>query len=307
MIWVPVILVIAIGLLSCVPRFLEQRRSLPDTSQSDPGRYAQLSQGRTHFEWHGPARGKVIVAIHGLTTPSVIWDKVIPSLTAMGYRVLSYDLYGRGSSDAPTGRQNRHFFLQQLQALLAHEGIDEDITLMGYSMGGAIAVAFAQEQPHRVAQVILVAPSGIISHESGFSRMCRKLPYVGDWFHGTFGARRIKHSILGSGHSADQSAVSAVQLRQLDQKGYLPAILSSRRGLLSETQQDAHVALAKIGIPVSAIWGDKDQAIPITALGMLATWNRHARHEVIKGADHDLPYTHSEKLTAAIRDLLKTL
>jgi len=100
--------------------------------------------------------------------------------------------------------------------------------------------------------------------------------------------------------------VSAIQLRQLDQKGYLPAILSSRRGLLSETQQDAHVALAKIGIPVSAIWGDKDQAIPITALGMLATWNRHARHEVIKGADHDLSYTHSEKLTAAIRDLLKT-
>lgn len=41
----------------------------------------------------------------------------------MGYRILTYDLYGRGYSDRPSGKQNREFFLQQLDDLLAYEAV----------------------------------------------------------------------------------------------------------------------------------------------------------------------------------------
>jgi len=90
----------------------------------------------THYRWHGPIDGPVIVAVHGLTTPATVWNGMIPFLTAQGYRVLSYDLYGRGFSDAPSGAQNIAFFTRQLGELLADQEITDAVTLMGYSMGG---------------------------------------------------------------------------------------------------------------------------------------------------------------------------
>lgn len=45
-------------------------------------------------------------------------DAITPALTALGFRVLSYDLYGRGYSDAPFRRHTLDFNVQQLDELL---------------------------------------------------------------------------------------------------------------------------------------------------------------------------------------------
>ena len=292
------------GVLAFIPSALEARRTTiaADQRQRAAGDTAQLSRGTTYYWWTGPARGPVAVLVHGLTTPSIVWKTIVPGLVAMGYRVLTYDLYGRGLSDAPTGPQDRHFFLRQLHDLLQHEGVENEVTLLGYSMGGTIVTAFAQEQPHRVAQILLVAPSGIITNESNFSRFCRKLPWVGDWLHGIVGASRMRRQLLGENRWPD---VVEAQTEQLERKGYLAAVLSSRRNMLIENTEDAHRAFVKLGIPVAAVWGDMDHVVPVTALGKLASWNKETRQEVIKGADHGLPYTHGAEVAAALRDLIK--
>ena len=74
------------------------------------GDFADLSQGRTCYRWTGPLRGPVAVCVHGLTTPSQVWDSIAEGLAAQGFRVLTYDLYGRGFSDRPPGRQDAGFF-----------------------------------------------------------------------------------------------------------------------------------------------------------------------------------------------------
>lgn len=307
MIWVPLILAAVIAAIACVPWLKERQRIRigRQERQVAPGKFVQLPQGITHYKWHGGARGKVIVAIHGLTTPSIVWDTVTPGLVAMGYRVLTYDLFGRGLSDAPNGLHNRHFYLRQLTDLLHAQGIDEDITLLGYSMGGAIATAFAQNQPHRVSQVLLVAPSGIKTVETSFSAWCRRIPHVGDWVHSIFGARRMLRAVQSDLNPHGPKAVLAEQRAQLNRQGYLAAVLSSRRGILSENQEDAHRALSSQKIPVAAVWGGCDPVVPVTALGLLAVWNREARQEVVKDANHDLPFSHGELVSAAFRDLLK--
>jgi pimeloyl-ACP methyl ester carboxylesterase len=277
----------------------------PTARHGADGDFAQLSQGVTHYRWVGPTRGPVAVLIHGLATPSVAMDGVAEGLGAMGYRVLMYDLYGRGLSDAVPGTQDRAFFLRQLSDLLAHQDAGDDLTLVGYSMGGSIATAYAAENTYRIKRLILLASSGVHVYESKFAGFCRRTPILGDWVWGMFAKQRILSAIpKGTRRPAVQKILIA-QRQELHRRGYLPAILSSGRGMLKELQEDEHRKLGREDVPVVAIWGENDKIIPISALGILAQWNREARQEVVEGADHSLPYTHDGPLIEALRTALR--
>ena len=269
------------------------------------GDFAQLSQGVTHFRWVGPTRGPVAILVHGLATPSVAMEGVAERLGTMGYRVLMYDLYGRGLSDAPKGLQDRAYFLRQLSDLLAHQDAQEELTLVGYSMGASIAVAYAAENTHRVKRVIMLAGAGVQTVESGFARFCRRTPILGDWVHAMFAKRRVLNAIPKNSRRPAVQRVLMAQQQEVNRRGYLPGILSSRRGMLAEVQEAEHRKLAREDVPLVAIWAQNDQVIPISALGVLAQWNRSVRQEVVDGADHGLPYTHDEDVLEALRTALR--
>lgn len=284
--------------------FEEARRRPIDRNarRAAPGKFAKLSGGQTHYRWSGRTRGPVIVLVHGLTTPSVVWDQIIPALNDLGFRVLSYDLYGRGFSDLPRGEQSLAYFTRQLDELLADQGIDEDITLIGYSMGGSIVTAFAAAQPHRVARVLLVASAGIELKESRLEQFCRKVPVLGDWSHRLIVARQMRRGV-----AAKSGEVAQAQKAQLARRGYLDAVLSSRRHALAQTLETEHRALSRDDVPVFAFWAREDTTIPISAMGTLAQWNRMARQEDIAGAGHAMPYSHAEALVSKITTVLREL
>ncbi|MDF1709484.1 MAG: alpha/beta hydrolase [Paracoccaceae bacterium] len=270
-----------------------------------PGDVVHLSQGITHFRWIGPVRGPVAVCVHGLTTPSMVWDAVAKGLALMGFRVLVYDLYGRGYSDRAPGLQDQDFFIRQLEDLLNDQGITEDVTLLGYSMGGAIVTAFAARHPERARRLILLAPAGM-GHDLGkMARFTRDTPILGDWLmllrypaahmQGTEAERALPSEVEG---------IIDYQQAELSKRGFIPAVLSSLRGILPRPLEEAHRQISREGIPVLAIWGREDKVIPIRAMGQLAQWNRTARHEVIEGAGHGLTYTHASAVLRVIEETL---
>ncbi len=295
MIWLLVL--VAIAAVAILPIYQEARRSPVTESEraTAPGECVTLTQGQTYIRWHGPVRGPVIVAIHGLTTPSAVFDDLAGFLGKLGYRVLTYDLYGRGLSDRVPGPQNAAFFLRQLDDLLADQGLREDVILMGYSMGGAIATAFAAAQPHRVERVILLAPAGLALNETQFWQFARRTPVLGDWLAHSFGASHLAAEV------AIGQPMEKVQRQELTRRGYLSAVLSSRRHFLSASQEPAHRFLGKENVPVAAIWGGQDSVIPLRALGDLAQWNRNAVHEVVADADHSLPWRNAAAVTEFLR------
>ena len=303
---VPVVL-LAVAYAAARPFVIERRRPAigPSERHGAKGEFVQLSQGVTHCRWAGSARGPVAVVVHGLASPMISMEGVAEGLGKLGYRVLMYDLYGRGLSDAPKGKQDRAFFLRQLSDLCAYHGLTEELTIAGYSMGGSIATAFATEYPHSVKRVILIATAGIKTNESAFSRFCRRVPGLGDWAHAMFAHNRILKAIPQKGATREIDAVLQAQRQELSRRGYLPGILSSRRGMLAEDQESEHRKLYRQGIPVTAIWGGADPIIPLRAVGLLGRWNRDARQEVVAAADHGLPYTHSKELADAVRAVLR--
>lgn len=302
------VLILGVLILIALPTILETLRKPVSASarKAAPGQIAQLSKGATYYQWLGPVRGPVAVLIHGLSTPSVVWKDVAQCLVDSGYRVLVYDLYGRGLSDAPKGDQDTAFFLTQLDELLEDQGLTDDLTVVGYSMGGAIATAFAANEPHRMKRLILLAPSGVETNESQFSRFCRTKPVIGEWAHGAMAGLRMRSAIT-SDQSADVSPdVMDAQKADLKRQGFLPAVLSSRRNILVSVQEHEHRSISRDGIPVIAIWGDQDTVIPIKALGTMAQWNRTAHQEVVKGAGHALPYSHGTQVSTFLRNMLRS-
>lgn len=300
-------LAVVLALVVIAPLLMERRLLKVDDAarQAATGELAQLSQGVTHYRWIGPVRGPVLVAIHGLATPLQVWDGIAPGLARLGYRVLVYDLYGRGLSDAPGGIQDRAFHLRQLNDLLDDQGLGDELTVVGFSMGGAIATAFAAENPHRMKRLILLASAGFVANESGFSMFCRRVPVLGDWLHGVVGTMRMRAALPGHDAAPAVAEMADVQRNELLRRGFMRAILASRRGILSEQQEADHRKISHDDVPVVAVWGDADRVVPISALGVLAQWNRAARQEVVKGADHAMPYSHAPEVLALLTDIMR--
>jgi pimeloyl-ACP methyl ester carboxylesterase len=260
----------------------------------------------THYQWLGGVRGPVVVCIHGLTTPSPVWYAIAGGLAKLGYRVLVYDLYGRGFSDAPRGAQDGEFFATQLADLLDHQGLTEDVTLMGYSMGGSIATHFAAAHPNRVRRLILLASGGMWLREDKVTEASRRMPLLGDWLHAVVGARSDRQRLRRQlGQVYDVEGIIELQLAEYQSRGFLRSVLSSRRHILNDFQEDQHRSIGRDGIPVIGIWAEHDDVIPLKSLGTLTQWNRSVRQEVISEADHRVGYTHAVQVVKVLRDVLR--
>jgi len=299
---------IVLAVIIATPLIIEAMRKPMDATQrkNAEGEFATLSQGITHYQWLGPTRGPVAVCVHGLTTPSFVWRGLARGLARFGYRVLIYDLYGRGYSDRVPGVQDQAFFLQQLDDLLRNQQIKEDVTLLGYSMGGAIATAFAAAHPGKVRQLILLASAGMGVSANRLTRFIAGMPVIGDWLMLALYARTHR-----KGCEAERKLPSTVeniidlQLNELKFRGFIPAVLASMRGILANSQKEEHKAIHRAGIPVLAVWGGADAVIPRTAMGNLTEWSRDVRQDVIDGAGHGLTYTHTDAVLASISDALR--
>lgn len=209
-----------------------------------------------------------MVCVHGITTPSEGFSGLADLLGDMGYRVLLYDLYGRGFSDHVTGAQDRAFFHQQLQDLLAHEGIVEDFILIGYSAGGSIATSFAADNLPRVRQLILIASVGLHAPNTPVASFMERRPGLQDlilrWTY-PMAARRYIKSHLSDPHSP--STVIQAQQAQTRRRGFFPANLAAMRGILRGDFAPEHQLFHRQGLPVLAIWAGDDKVIPRQVIG----------------------------------------
>src|SRR4029077_1911764 len=112
-----VILVSAFG----VDRYYNQERSdLTDAvRQGAGGSYTSLPDGTVHYQVAGPDSGRVVVLVHGFSVTYYIWDPLFGDLASAGFRVVRYDIYGRGFSDRPRTSYDADLFDRQLVDLLA--------------------------------------------------------------------------------------------------------------------------------------------------------------------------------------------
>ena len=104
-------------------------------------------------------KGKPIVMLHGFSGSSSSWQQQ-SELLSNTYQVIRIDFLGHGQSEKPADaeRYNMHNTHQDILALLNRLKL-ETVTIVGYSMGGRVALSFAIEHPARVNLLILESTS----------------------------------------------------------------------------------------------------------------------------------------------------
>lgn len=296
--WVAVMAALAIA--AAVPVWLERRREPVGEAarRGAAGGFVALSEGVVHYRWFGPEGGRPVVMVHGLTTASYVFDALAAELAVRGFRILTYDLYGRGLSDRPLRKHTRSFYVIQLRELLDALAVRGAITLCGYSMGGSIATVFAAEEPGRVGRLVLLAPAGLEHRPTPFFEFCRRVPVLGDGLHQVAGGLMLRRGLVPARPPAPD--ITAQQAAETRTRGYLRSVLSARRWTLAERLDEEHAALAAAGVPVLAVWGEHDRVIPLTAVGDLARVNRGARQVTVPFAGHGLPNSHAREVAAAV-------
>ncbi|KAG2132200.1 Alpha/Beta hydrolase protein [Suillus cothurnatus] len=272
------------------------------------GAYANLPLGRVRYWLIGPEDGRRIVLIHGLSIPAIVWKDVAPVLASRGYRVLLYDLYGRGYSDAPQVTYDTTFHTTQLALLMQYVKWDNAF-IVGLSMGGGIATAFSAHFPHLVnGKVALIASAGImesndISRTSKFMstplvQTVSSLPPFQHYM------RLLANTSKSSELCETNPIQEIVRLQTAHLPHYNAAVASSLRDGPIRGLQFAFQSLARSTNQVLLIHGTSDKTVPYKYASKINNLVPQADLVTISDGGHDLTVTHASEVNALLLHFL---
>jgi pimeloyl-ACP methyl ester carboxylesterase len=261
---------------------------------SAPGSFVELADGWTHYELKGPEEGRVIALIHGFSIPFQIWDATFIPLVEAGFRVLRYDLYGRGFSDRPMTEYNRDLFDRQLVELLSALELASPVGLVGLSMGGSISIVFCDQHPERVHRLCLIDPAGFPTKSLALSSLIA-LPFLGERLMDLFGERFLISSLADDLYGLDRyPQYIDIAQQQMSYEGFRRALLSTVRNDVLGDLSQVYARVGGQGRPVLLIWGLHDRIIPIEISERVLQAMPRAEFHAIDGAGHVPHYERPE-------------
>ena len=285
--------------------YLGENRELDESARkSAGGSFVALTDGITHYELGGPENGKPVVLVHGFSVPYFIFDLTFDFLTKAGFRVLRYDLIGRGFSDRPQTAYDIDLFVRQLRDLLAALHLTR-VSLLGLSMGGVIAATFVNQHPQVVDKFILIDPAGAKRVTLSPLLEALKMPIFGELALGLFGNAALVKGIASD--VFDPKLVDHFQAQykiQMQYKGFKQAILSTMRNKMLDSFSETYASVGKMKKPTLLIWGKNDTTTPFENSAEILKAMPHAEFHAIENCGH-IP--HYEKPEIVNRVLLEFL
>jgi pimeloyl-ACP methyl ester carboxylesterase len=169
---------------------------------------------------------------------------------------------GRGYTDRPDITYNQACFDQQLADILYALGINAPVNLVGLSMGGAIAVGFADKHPELVNKLVLINPAGMPSKQSLLMR-CITFRGVGEWLFDRFAEKLIVAALARDKYTRDKVPELEGKYRvQMQYRGFKRALLSTLRNGPIYAMAEAYERVGYHPRPVLLIWGKHDRTVP---------------------------------------------
>lgn len=242
-------------------------------------------EGR-RLEYLDHGTGSPVVLLHGLGCCWQWWLECLPALAAH-HRVIAVDLPGFGASDPlPTG-SGMPVYADAVAGLLRRLGLG-DVTLVGHSMGGLVAMDVALHHPELVRKLVLVGSGGAPMSE----RRLRSVLTVLRIAHATLARpgvtrllveRRAARRILLRGAMRDPGVMSdelaAVVLPRLDAPAFLDAVAASAAAVRACRPES-------LVLPTALVWGEHDLFAPLHTAEELLERLPAGRLVVLPGLGH---------------------
>ncbi len=271
------------------------------------GDFVLLPSGYTHYEISNPTAIETVVLVHGFSVPMFIWEPTFRFLTENGYRVLRYDLFGRGYSDRPKAKYNLDFFAAQLHDLLNALNITEPINLFGLSMGGPITATFTAQHPERVKKLALFDPAGGDEIPRSLTLKLMEIPLLGELMMGLFGKQSLIKGIAADFYDEELIAYFTKRYApQLDYQGFGRAILMTIRNDALRNALPTYRKVGELEIPKLLVWGRDDQTVPYDQAAKVVASLPGVRFETIQNSGHIPHYEDADQVNPIILDFLKS-
>jgi len=269
--------------------------------------YAELPDGFVHFEFAGMGDGPVVVLIHGLSVSSFIWNHTYEYLRDEGYRVLRYDLYGRGYSQRLEKEYHKEVFRNQLSQLLDYLELSyERLILVGQSMGGVVAADYCLEHSFEVEKLVLIDTAGLPEKSNPVQKIL-KVPFLGKRIFKSLGMKIILDNATASLYDHKRfPEYKDLFLEQAQYEGYSHAILSSLVNMPMQSMVPDFERLAALQIPTLILWGENDPIINPSIGHMLKEVIPHAEFHLIKESGHHPHYEQSSLVNPILRSFLNS-
>jgi pimeloyl-[acyl-carrier protein] methyl ester esterase len=257
-----------------------------------------------YHEVHGTAGARDLVLLHGWSLNLRVWDSLVRAL-AEHYRVITVDLPGHGGSDWDPRASS-----PAAQAWRVHETLaplTERYCLLGWSLGGQVALDLAAALPAPIERLALIATTPRFLAAPG-------------WRCGTPRAQlaRLIHRLYANSERAVQDFLTLVArgsaprttahvlhvLRAaLKSDGWAhPAALASGLARLRDT--DLRAGLARVDVPALVVCGQRDRIVRAGAARALAQRLPEAHYVQIKGAAHAPFLSHPRQFVRHLREFL---
>jgi len=239
--------------------------------------------------------GAPVTLLHGVGSSLEVWDGIARDLD--GCAVLRVDLRGHGRSDKPPGPYQLDDFVQDIDGLYAHLGIEQS-HLVGFSLGAVIAQAFALAHPEKVGRLVLIsAVAGRTPAEAARVReRARLIREVGATQHARNSADRWFTGEFQKSHPE----IIARHLRQFTAND--PGAYSAAYQVLA--QSDLSEQLTDISQPTLIITGQHDIGSTPRMAELMHREIAHSELHILPGLKHALLLEAPAQIAGLIRQFI---
>ncbi|MBS0292071.1 MAG: alpha/beta fold hydrolase [Proteobacteria bacterium] len=274
------------------------------TSPIPVGKFAEIAPvagSAQTIHYHEQGEGEVVIFLHGAGGGASGYSNFkgnYPVFAKAGYRCIVPDLLGYGLSSKPDIEQyDLDFFVAGVKGLVDALGL-KSITLLGNSLGGAVALGYALAYPEEVKRLILMAPGGVEDLDTYLA-----MPGIANMF-----------KIYQSGKTGAE-AMRDVMTMQLYDPTLLTDDIINERAPIAATQTQAARSILKVPnmtarlrelkCPVFGFWGVNDQFNPVSGTDKLVQNCPQARMVVLNRCGHWVQVEHRDMFNRACIDFLQ--
>jgi pimeloyl-ACP methyl ester carboxylesterase len=258
-------------------------------------------------------RGPVIVLIHGITSESRTWSRVLPYL-ARRFTVIAPDLPGHGGSDKPRGDYSLGAHASTIRDLLVSLG-HERATFVGHSLGGGVAMQLSYQFPELCERLVLVDSGGLGREVSPLLRAA-SLPgseYVIPLLSAT---RVLQAGTLAAGLLSRVGLQPATDVREmargqatLTDPNARAAFIHTLRAVVDGGGQRVAASdrlyLAR-HVPFMLVWGERDTIIPVAHARAAHRHVDGSRLEVFRRSGHFPQLDEPERFIDVLVDFVES-
>ena len=262
-----------------------------------------LPAGLCYFKLDGPPTGRLVMCLHGATVAHWEFDRLVPLLHDAGLRTLRFDFYGHGDSARPRTRYTQALFVQQALALLNALQIEAPVTLLGHSLGAAVAARLLLAAPGRFDRAVLGAPLVNYLENVPAGRLLR-WPVVGEALVYGYVLPMLRRRRARRYGPIEDGRFVGKFMRQLAQPGFGRAVLSLFRSGTLGDQLASYRALEPLPHPLLVLRGEEDTVCSASQIERLREMLPRAGYERLGATGHAMMLSDPEPVAATLLPFL---